>query len=278
MTEPRKLGTPVGTVTLDIDYEIIAHFSRHLYGSPNRAIEELISNGFDAFATKVYVYIPGPYVTSRVVVWDNGWAMDVEQLQSLWWVARSPKADTPRLIQDASRGPDRKQIGKFGIGKLASYSVGDVITHLSRRQDVFLMVTVNYADILGDDQRAGSSRDNPYTADILKLTRDEASTFIEAVFDGEKDSAAVANLLDEPTWTLAVVDNLKTELQLGRLQWILGNSMPERPDFQIWLNDVRVAVEAGQEGRPRVGPRRECHRRGRREVLRRCREAGKVRR
>lgn len=235
-----SLGTPVAKVRLDIDYEIIAHFSRHLYGSPNRAVEELVSNGFDAFATKVYVYIPGPQVTSHVVVWDNGWAMDVEQLKTLWWVARSPKAGTNRVIQDANRGPDRQQIGKFGIGKLASYSVGDLITHLSRRNNDFYLVTVNYAEVLGDDKHAGSSPENPYTTDILKLTKGEAKTFIDSIFDGEKKSAALPELFDQQTWTVAIIGALKTELQGGRLQWILGNSMPERPDFAIWLNDTRI--------------------------------------
>jgi hypothetical protein len=235
-----KLGTPVDTVLLDIDYEIIAHFSRHLYGSPNRAVEELVSNGFDAFATKVFVYIPGPQVSEHVVVWDNGWSMDVEQLKSLWWVARSPKASTSRVIQDTSRGPDRKQIGKFGIGKLASYSVGDLISHLSRRGDDFYLVTVNYAEILGDDTHPPLPQATRYTTDILKLTIDEAESFVKQVFDGDKTSTAYEELFNEATWTLAVIGALKADLQSGRLQWILGNSMPERPDFAIWLNDARV--------------------------------------
>jgi Histidine kinase-, DNA gyrase B-, and HSP90-like ATPase len=240
MNKTSTVGTPVAEVLLDIDYEIIAHFSRHLYGSPNRAVEELVSNGFDAFATKVYVYIPGPQVTSHVVVWDNGWSMDVEQLKSLWWVARSPKASTTRVIHDANRGPDRKQIGKFGIGKLASYSVGNLISHLSRRNDDFYLVTVNYAVILGEGTQPGSSQKNPYKTQILQLTKTEARTFIKNIFDGDKTATGYTDLFDEKTWTVAVIGALKTELQGGRLQWILGNSMPERPDFSIWLNDTKV--------------------------------------
>lgn len=166
--------------------------------------------------------------------------MDVEQLKMLWWVARSPKAGTDRVIHDATRGPDRKQIGKFGIGKLASYAVGDLITHVSRRNDEFYLVTVNYAEVLGDDKHVGSSQNNPYTTDILKLTEEEARTVVESVFDGEKKSTAVVELFDEQTWTIAIIGALKTELQSGRLQWVVGNSMPERPDFAIWQNDVRL--------------------------------------
>lgn len=41
---PDSLGEQVETIYVDIDYEILSHFSSHLYQSPNKAIEEL---GFD---------------------------------------------------------------------------------------------------------------------------------------------------------------------------------------------------------------------------------------
>ena len=76
-------------VVLEIDYAIIRHFSQHLYGSPNKAVEELVANGFDAFATKVYVYLPGANTASSVIVWDNGTSMDIDGLKALWWIART---------------------------------------------------------------------------------------------------------------------------------------------------------------------------------------------
>jgi len=44
-------GTKIDQITVEIDYAIIQHFSQHLYSSPNKAIEELVSNSFDALAT-----------------------------------------------------------------------------------------------------------------------------------------------------------------------------------------------------------------------------------
>lgn len=240
MDEPETIGIPVDSIVLDIDYEIIAHFSRHLYGSPFRAVEELVSNGFDAFATQVYVYVPGPQVTRHVVVWDNGWSMDINDLKSLWWVARSPKAGTERVIKDPMRGPDRKQIGKFGIGKLASYSVGEQITHVSRRGKDFYLVSVDYSVILGTAANAGSSKLKPYETAIRKLTKDEAYTFVTGIFDGDKSGDAVETIFKQKSWTLAVIGKLKKGLPAGRLSWIIGNSMPDRPDFEIWINDERV--------------------------------------
>jgi len=77
-------GTRVDTVQVNIDHRIIEHFSQHLYASPNKAIEELVANGFDAFASEVRVYTPGSMTPERLLVWDDGESMDVAGLKSLW--------------------------------------------------------------------------------------------------------------------------------------------------------------------------------------------------
>lgn len=122
----------VSEVRLKIDYEIIQHFSQHLYGSPNKAIEELVSNSFDAAAQEVRVYIPNTQTNNSVIVWDDGDSMDVKGIHNLWWIARSPKREENREVEVKNNGASykRKVIGKFGIGKLASYAIGDKITHL----------------------------------------------------------------------------------------------------------------------------------------------------
>ena len=130
------LGDVVGEVVLQVDYQIIEHFSEHLYDSPNKAVEELVANGFDAFATEVEVFTPGPHTSDRVLVLDNGHSMDIEGLKQLWWIAKSPKTDSRIATYD---GKERKLIGKFGIGKLASYSVGNVISHLCRHGSEFYL-------------------------------------------------------------------------------------------------------------------------------------------
>jgi hypothetical protein len=53
------IGAKAGEVSISIDYAIIQHFSEHLYGSPNKAVEELVTNGYDALASDVRVYVPG---------------------------------------------------------------------------------------------------------------------------------------------------------------------------------------------------------------------------
>jgi DNA mismatch repair ATPase MutL len=54
-----------------------------LYGSPNKAVEELVANSFDAMAQNVYVYVPERF-TERLLVWDDGESMDVAGLRAMW--------------------------------------------------------------------------------------------------------------------------------------------------------------------------------------------------
>lgn len=231
-----SVGEKVDEVVLQVDYQIIEHFSENLYGSPNKAVEELVANGFDAFATEVDVFIPGRFTPDRLLVWDNGESMDVEGLKALWWIARSPKGNGDRI--EERDGRTRKMIGKFGIGKLASYSVGRVISHLCRHGNEFYLVSVDYALIHGDDTTP-ASYDHPITAPIIRLEEEEAYALSEGLF-AERPTRFDA-IFGRRTWTLAIVEDLKIEdLPQGRLMWVLGNGMPLRPDFAIRVNEELV--------------------------------------
>ena len=223
----RDPGNEVDRVSLDVDYQIIEHFSRHLYDSPNKAVEELVANGFDAFATEVLVFTPGRYTAGRLLVWDDGESMNVEGLKELWWIARSPK--TGERVEERN-GKERKIIGKFGIGKLASYAVGEVISHVCRRREEFYLVSIDYATVRGSRR---------VQAPIISLPGDRAVELVKSLFSERPSSAD--RMLQKDSWTLAVVEKLKVrDLPSGRLTWVLGNGMPLRPDFAITVDDEPV--------------------------------------
>lgn len=234
-------------VVLNIDYRIIEHFSDHLYSSENKAVEELVSNGFDAQATKVYVYTPGKYVSDRVVVWDNGWSMDVGGLKDLWSIASSPKEEMGRVARAEGRR-DRRMIGKFGIGKLASYVVGNSILHLCHKNGRYLVVSVDYGKIRGEGgHRPPSPEDrNVHTEPIYELSESEARAYVEGLFR-EPDATDAMALFEEDSWTLAVIGDLKVErMPPGRLSWVLGNGLPLRPDFNVWVDEEKVKSKLGR--------------------------------
>lgn len=265
-------GEQVSEVELAIDYTIIEHFSKNLYSSPNKAVEELVANSFDALATVAYVYVPGSKVAERVVVWDDGQSMSVDDLKALWVIASSPKNDGTDRIATNDEVEARKVIGKFGIGKLASYQLGNRISHLCKADGRYLLVTIDFRDILpdgveaspdgdlgadgaqafengsGDEQRpapVGEGDRDPdlkresFKAPIVELSEKDAKTWAKAQFKGR--SEAFDRLWPKSAWTLAVVDELKEhKVPPGRLKWELGRSMPLRPDFAIKVNDQDV--------------------------------------
>ena len=82
-----------------ISYEIIKLFSEGLYQSPHKAIEELVTNSFDADASRVFVLIPrtgedAPVEQDSLWVIDDGTGMDADGLHTLWRVADSQKYES----------------------------------------------------------------------------------------------------------------------------------------------------------------------------------------
>jgi len=232
-----------GKVTIDIDYQIIKHFSENLYSSPNKAVEELVANGYDAFAEWVQVFVPSEYTPDSLVVWDNGRSMDVEGLQTLWDIADSPKnEDDGRLVR--RDGQQRKVIGKFGIGKLASYTVGEGIAHLCKTESgQFFLVGVDYTSVT-EKLKAEDVAARP----IYELTEQEAWEYVEQWF--EEKPEGLESWFDEKSWTFAVVYPLRDEVKLteGRLRWVMGHAMPIRPDFEVFVNEKQVVPEYSKQG------------------------------
>ena len=235
----------VGEVVLHVDYQIIEHFSEHLYASPNKAVEELVANSFDAFATDVRVFTPGQYTAERIIVWDNGESMDIEGLKQLWWIAKSPRAIGDRIEQRSGR--TRKIIGKFGIGKLASYSVGQIISHVCRHQGEYYLVSIDYGRLSGNNSEPPVSAQTPIHAPVINLGKQNAIAMLRALFHTAPPS--LEQMLKQDSWTFAVVEELKRrDLPSGRLKWVLGNGMPLRPDFAIRVNEDEVKSRLNRGG------------------------------
>src|SRR5215204_4553562 len=113
---------PEEDVDVEVAYEVIRLLSSQLYSSPLKAVEELVVNSWDADAEDCYVHVPtpedlaAPISGTAVAVLDNGHGMTIDELRSLWHVGISPKRE-----EQWKERAHRQQIGKFGIGKLASY-------------------------------------------------------------------------------------------------------------------------------------------------------------
>lgn len=232
-------GRPVTEVQVAIDHAILQHFSQHLYSSPNKAVEELVTNGYDALAQEVHIHLPGEVAEDCAIVWDDGDSMDIEGIRQLWWIARSPKTDDgDRVAHSARRDVSRAMIGKFGIGKLASYAVGQRISHLCHRDGNFYLVTVDYNQAPRVDSEDTSS--NGFQVPVLELDESQARHFALSLYRNRP--SFFDHVWNKSSWTLAVIDDIKTDVHLrpGRLRWVLGNGMPSRVDFNVYVDDVKV--------------------------------------
>jgi hypothetical protein len=101
--------------------KIIADISSGVYRSPAAALKELVSNAYDADATKVIITTDAPHFRTLVVE-DNGIGMTIEKfLQVVTHIGGSRK----RMEGETSEIFKRKLIGRIGIGMLAVAQLGN---------------------------------------------------------------------------------------------------------------------------------------------------------
>lgn len=232
-----EAGRKVDQVSVEITYRILELFSGGLYSSPTKAIEELMANSYDAMSSTVHICI-SPDLESPdafIVVMDDGTSMDIEELKTLWRIGYSPKRDNDGKAQG------RLPIGKFGIGKLATWVLAKELTHICKRDGRYLAVTMFYEAI---DQKKATEHSN-LNLDVRELNEHEAKNVLSFLNsqDPERKIMPLFGSDASKTWTVAILSNLKPmakELKLGRLRWVLSTAMPLTPDFRCHLNGIEI--------------------------------------
>jgi len=226
-------ATSEGKVEVDISYDIIRHVSTQLYTNPRKAIEELITNSYDAGATQCWVKLP-TNAEEPLAVLDDGESMDFSGIKDLWRVAHSPKV--PRGNESAPRiENDRMQIGKFGVGKLAAFALGGRLTHVACVKGSVRVVSVGQSEI----RQRGLGRAPKF--DVYKLPLRKAKKALAGLLKG----------LPQPwdkgweTWTLAFVEEIDEgksgrALKTGILRRMIVTALPVSTDFKVYLEGELV--------------------------------------
>ena len=226
-----NIGIEVRPISVPINFDIIRLFSEGLYKSPHKAIEELVSNGYDANAQNVHILLPEDS-ESESMLWviDDGHGMNEEGFCQLWRVADSHKNNpTP---------PDsRAPIGQFGIGKLAAYVLAWHLIHISRVGGKLLLTTMNFHDVCG---RQNDPAD-PVEVSLREIDESTAKLLLAEI--EQRDSQAWEFMFGSEnraeTWTAAGLYEFKElhkKLLPGRLRWVLSTGLPLHSDFQMWLD------------------------------------------
>ena len=236
-----SVGTKAGNIDVLLSYKIVELFSEGLYKSPNKAVEELVANSFDAGAKRVHVLL-SPDLRAQgatIAVIDDGEGMDRNGLEQHWLIGISNKRELPKLPLN------RNQIGKFGIGKLATYVLANRLTHISKRGTKYYSTSMDYRRI---DKRinGGVEPKAPIKISLRRLRPSEAKDAVRPWTESAGFEAAKSPLFGDgspKSWTISIMSDLKPkahDILLGRLRWILRTALPLRPDFSVWLDEEKI--------------------------------------
>jgi hypothetical protein len=243
-------GSEREKIDVRLSYRIVRLFSEGLYASPNKAIEELVANSFDAGARQVAVVLPTDFHEqgAAIAVVDDGEGMDAEGLKQHWLIGKSDKREL------AHPPLNRKQIGKFGIGKLATYVLANRLTHISKKAGKYYSASMDFKVV--DDR--GEEEVEPKSAikiSLRELTEVQAKEALKSwTADDNFKSAGFALFGTESakSWTFAILSDLKDkvhEIRRGRLEWVLRTALPLRDDFAIYLNGSKLEPSKAGKGR-----------------------------
>jgi hypothetical protein len=109
--------------TLQTNEQVIARVTDGIYRQPGSALRELISNAYDADATRVVIKTDAPRF-GKIQIWDNGAGISPDALAHLLYniggsAKRNPDGEKLNITShgDPNKSPKgRKLIGKIGIG------------------------------------------------------------------------------------------------------------------------------------------------------------------
>src|SRR6185437_15540365 len=117
----------------------------------------------------------------------------------------------------------RKQIGKFGIGKLATYVLANRLTHISKRAGKYYSTSMDFklVDGRGDEEIEPKA---PIKISLREFTENQAKDALKPWTSGEAFTKCGVKLFgagSTNSWTFAILSDLKDkvyEIQPGRLE------------------------------------------------------------
>ena len=232
-------GSVVDKIPVQLSYQIIKHFSAGLYTSPNKAIEELVANSYDAWATHVEVILPDSLASSdaTILVIDDGESMDVDGFKELWRIGETKKREP------GCESPERPPIGKFGIGKLATYVLAKELTYVCKKNGSYRAVTMDFSKL---EERPGR---RSLRLNVRRLSQGEAKRALLAVLSSDQRPSTPIRLFDKDAakkWTVAAMGNLTPlarKLTPGRLKYVLRTALPINPQFTLFFNGEKLEPE-----------------------------------
>lgn len=144
-----------------IELNVLKHLGIGLYSSTPSVVTEIIANAWDADASKVTITLDPE--NDKIVVEDDGHGMQRDDVQNKF-LAVGYNRRTRENNKDMSHSGKRRVMGRKGIGKLAMFSLANVITLVTKAKDgEAVAFTIDVNDILKQAQSVTTAADYPVT-------------------------------------------------------------------------------------------------------------------
>jgi hypothetical protein len=282
-------STSVVRTKLRTDERVIARVTDGIYRQPGSALRELISNAYDADATRVVIKTDAPRF-ERITVEDDGHGMTPEALAHLFFhIGGSAKRseDGPGLgitsPNDPTRSPGgRRLIGKIGIGLFSVSQLThtfQIITKVAG-DDYRTVATVAMRQYADQDtspdegekkfesgkvniwrEKAADTASHGTTIILMSIRRQARDTLRSrdiwnAIEENEAQSDAEDNqALEPPKFHVGRVDNTgellkETAGSVWSLPWNKGDELADA--FGKLVQSVWDEVEEGSNPNPRL--------------------------
>ena len=172
------------------------------YDSAKKCFEEMVSNGYDADASKVDVRI----YKNQVEIEDDGSGMDSKGLDDYLRIGGSVKWDQHKQLEKTPKF-GREPIGRFGLGKFSLYMLCDSYTI--------------------ETCKNGEKR--TFTFDYRELVQYQS-------LDDYVIETKVEKCPTEWHGTKVTMHGMKKDINVKEFYEVLGDTMPIEPDFEMIMH------------------------------------------
>lgn len=135
-------------IFFNFSYLALKLLGKNMYSSAWNAISELVANGIDAGAKKIYLYIDMSDKEHSVVeILDNGYGMNYNDLASKYvWIGRNKRAEGDITDEEKS-----KLMGRKGVGKLATLYLSDHFKIITKNNKETSAWSLDIRDVKDED-------------------------------------------------------------------------------------------------------------------------------
>ncbi len=181
---------------LRFDPNTIDDLGAKLYSTLPPIISELIANGYDAGASKIYIDLNDKDPKNKAIsIKDNGSGMSLKQINAKYLVVGRKRRE-----ENETHDPiyNRPVMGKKGIGKLSFFGITDHATITTIQDGKKVIFEMNHEKIKGskeyfpEHEMQDTEEENGTIVELKKVKREEAFDF-----QGLKNSIANYFLFDE---------------------------------------------------------------------------------